>query len=89
MTNNNLVSIIIPCYNQAQYLEEAVQSALDQTYSNIEIIIVNDGSSDNTQQVSEKFQKNILEIYKLFLKKTVAYQMQGIMLLGNLKGNIY
>ena len=41
MENNNMVSIIIPCYNQAQYLEEAVQSAIEQTYSNIEIIRVN------------------------------------------------
>ena len=61
MKKNNLVSIIIPCYNQAQYLEEAVQSAVDQTYPNIEIIIVNDGSLDNTQKMAEGLQKKYLE----------------------------
>lgn len=47
----SLVSIIIPCYNQAQYLSEALQSVLDQTYSDWECIIVNDGSPDNTKDV--------------------------------------
>lgn len=55
--NNDLVSIIIPCYNQAQYLEEAVESVIGQTYPNIEIIIVNDGSLDNIQEVALKLQK--------------------------------
>ncbi len=41
------VSIVIPCYNQEQYLKEAVDSVLVSTYSNIEIIIVNDGSTEN------------------------------------------
>lgn len=52
---NPLVSIIVPCYNQAQYLDEALQSVLNQTYINWECIIVNDGSPDNTEQVSSKW----------------------------------
>ena len=47
-----LVSVIIPCFNQAQYLPEAVESVLAQEYSNWEIIIVNDGSQDNTSDVA-------------------------------------
>lgn len=47
------VSIIIPCYNQAQYLERSVRSVLSQTFTDLECIIVNDGSTDNTHEVGE------------------------------------
>ena len=55
--NNPKVSIIVPCYNQAQYLSEALQSVLDQTYENWECIIVNDGSPDNTIEVAQEWVK--------------------------------
>lgn len=51
----NLVSIIVPCYNQAQYLNECLQSVLNQTYQNWECIIINDGSTDNTAEVAKKW----------------------------------
>jgi glycosyltransferase involved in cell wall biosynthesis len=50
-----LVSIIVPCYNQAQYLPDALKSVLDQTFHNWECIIVNDGSQDNTESVALKW----------------------------------
>lgn len=46
------ISIVVPCYNQAQYLPECLESVLDQTFSDWECIIVNDGSPDNTEEVS-------------------------------------
>ena len=56
MYNNvNLISVIVPCYNQVQYLDECLQSVLDQTYQNWECIIVNDGSPDNTEEVAKKW----------------------------------
>ena len=47
-----LISVIIPCYNQARYLGEAVTSIVGQSYENWEILIVNDGSTDNTHPVA-------------------------------------
>lgn len=52
-----LVSVIVPCFNQAQFLDEALQSVLEQSYSNWECIIVNDGSPDNTEDVADKWVK--------------------------------
>ena len=52
---NPLISVIVPCYNQAQYLDECLQSVLDQTYQNWECIIVNDGSPDHTEEVAKKW----------------------------------
>ena len=49
------VSVIIPTYNQAKFLAESVQSALDQTYQNIEVIVVNDASTDHTDEVMSRF----------------------------------
>lgn len=53
--NNALVSIIVPCYNQAQYLAETLDSVLAQTYPYWECIIVNDGSPDNTEEVANEY----------------------------------
>ncbi|EDZ94635.1 glycosyl transferase family 2 [Limnospira maxima CS-328] len=50
-----LVSIIIPCYNQGQYLDEAIASVVAQTYSNWECWIINDGSQDQTSSVVKRW----------------------------------
>lgn len=52
---SSFVSIIIPCYNQGEFLSDAIQSALDQDYPDKEIIVVNDGSTDNTQEAAAQF----------------------------------
>ena len=52
--SHTLVSVIIPCYNQAEFLEEAVSSVAVQTYANWECIIVNDGSKDKTTEIANK-----------------------------------
>jgi len=53
VSHQPLVSVIIPCYNHARFLAESVDSVRKQTYTNLEIIIVDDGSTDNTRAVSE------------------------------------
>jgi glycosyltransferase involved in cell wall biosynthesis len=49
------ISVIIPCYNQAHFLAEAIQSALDQDVPDLEVVVVNDGSPDNTREVAAHF----------------------------------
>ena len=51
------VSIIIPVYNKQKYLKKSIQSILEQTYDNFELIIVNDGSTDNSSEICHNFQK--------------------------------
>lgn len=55
------VSIVIPAYNASNYLSEAIDSALAQSYDNIEIIVVNDGSKDGgaTAEVAKKYDDKI------------------------------
>lgn len=62
MKNNNLISIVIPCYNDAQYIEQSVNSALNQTYPNKEIIIVDDGSNDETKKVLKAIEPKITKL---------------------------
>jgi teichuronic acid biosynthesis glycosyltransferase TuaG len=58
------VSVIIPTYNRPRWLPETIESALKQTYSYVEIIVVNDGSTDNTEEVLEPYIDKIKYIYK-------------------------
>ena len=59
---NNLVSIVIPCYNDWQYVEQAVASALNQTYYNIEVIVVDDGSNAETKAILKKIEPRITKL---------------------------
>lgn len=63
-----LFSVIIPCYNHAKFLEQTIDSVLKSTYPNIEIIIVDDGSKDESKQVAESLadkHANINYVYQL------------------------
>ena len=62
MNNNDhkpTVSVIIPTYNRESYLERAIISVLEQTYTDYELIIIDDGSTDDTVSILNKYDKNI------------------------------
>ena len=59
---NPLVSIIIPAYNSEKWIKPTIISALNQTWENKEIIVVDDGSTDNTYAVAKQFESKILKV---------------------------
>ena len=68
----DLVSILIPCYNADKWLKETIESALSQTWSNKEIIIVDDGSTDNSLQIAKQFESNIVKVISQVNKGATA-----------------
>ena len=53
----DLISIVVPIYNVQKYLEKCIKSIIKQTYENLEIILVNDGSTDNSLDICKKYEK--------------------------------
>ncbi len=64
VTNNKLVSVVIPNYNYANYVGEAVESVLRQTYNSVEIIVVDDGSTDGSKEVLSSYGGEIKTIFQ-------------------------
>jgi glycosyltransferase involved in cell wall biosynthesis len=64
MTTNPTVSVIIPTYNRAQWIGASIQSVLDQTYTDYEIIVVDDGSTDDTAEVIRAFTDRVRYFYQ-------------------------
>lgn len=58
MNNQPLISVIVPVYNAEKYLDKCIESIINQEYSNLEIILVNDGSKDHSLSVCKQYQRN-------------------------------
>lgn len=67
---DDFVSIIIPCYNQGHFISETIESVLNQNYKNWELIVVNDGSSDNTSEIINQFKKKNPEKHISLIEQT-------------------
>lgn len=62
------ISIIVPCYNQAKFLDECLHSVINQTYNNWECILINDGSTDDTEIIAKKWTEKDVR-FKYFYKE--------------------
>lgn len=77
--NNPLVSIIIPVYNSESYLADTINSALNQTWQNIEIILVDDGSSDSSLKIAKSFESKTIKVFSQANKGASAARNKGIL----------
>lgn len=66
MLNNIKISLIVPCYNIRKYLPRCIESILAQTYKNLEIILISDGSTDGTDEVIREYAKKDSRIIPIF-----------------------
>lgn len=78
-----LVSVIIPLYNAEKYISTAINSALGQTWENIEILVINDGSTDNSLAIAEQFKNEKVKIFNQTNKGASVARNLG---LANSKG---
>ena len=60
----NKISIIVPIYNSEKYLKKCIDSLINQTEQELEIILINDGSTDNTEKIIKKYKDPRIKYYK-------------------------
>lgn len=77
-SNHPLVSVIIPLYNAERYIAETIENVLSQTYQNIEIVVIDDGSRDNSLSIAKKFESNKVKVFTQVNKGASAARNHGL-----------
>jgi glycosyltransferase involved in cell wall biosynthesis len=77
MGKRDLVSIVTPCYNTGKYVHRLLESVLNQTYPNIEMFVIDDGSSDNSAEIVKSSTCNI---FSLSLQHIFPFSQMAILL---------
>lgn len=85
LKNNDLISIIVPIYNVEKYIEKTIQTILEQSYNNIEIILVDDGSMDKSKDICDFYAKKDKRI-KVFHQKNKGVSSARNLGIDNAKG---
>ena len=81
------ISVIIPCYNVGQYVEETLKSVLNQSFKNYEIICLNDGSTDGTLEILNKYQ-SLYPYIQVLREKTTELRTREIRVFSVLGASI-
>lgn len=71
---NKKITVIITSYNSEKYLKQSISSVLNQTYKNFELIIVDDGSRDNSRKIINSFKKKDCRIKTFFFKSNIGLE---------------
>lgn len=71
-SDNIKVSVILPAYNAEQFLADLLDSVVGQTMNNFEVIAINDGSSDGTQEILDRYEKNYPSIFRIFQQENMG-----------------
>ena len=83
---NNLVSVVLPVYNSEETIEKSLESILNQTYNNIEILLIDDGSTDNSLEICERYEDNYSNVRLFKNYKNVGLTKSLNILINESKG---
>ncbi|MBK8352976.1 MAG: glycosyltransferase family 2 protein [Saprospirales bacterium] len=79
----NGVSVLMPAYNSAKYIAQSIESILNQTFKNFELIIINDGSSDNTYDIIASYSDKRIKYFQNEGNKGLIYTRNKLIELSN------
>ncbi|WP_264080434.1 glycosyltransferase family 2 protein [Fusobacterium pseudoperiodonticum] len=70
--NNIFISVIVPIYNAENFLPRCIESVLDQTFKNFELLLINDGSKDSSLDICNKYLEKFPDKIKVFNNKNIG-----------------